>query len=207
MIRLEPAYQNYVWGGSRIPTYFNRDIPPGRYAESWEVSDREEGMCKLATGPHMGITLRKYLREKKFPLLLKVIDAKEHLSVQVHPDEIVAKEFNAEAKSEMWIALEKSTVYAGLKPGVSKEEFIHSIGEKMLEHLLQKFNLEKGEYLFIPAGLIHAIGAGSFLLEVQQNSNTTYRLYDWAREGRELHLDKGLACIDFDKQVVETPIV
>ena len=202
MIRLEPAYQDYIWGGDRIPTYFNRAIKEGRYAESWEVSDRLEGMSLVCNGPFKGKSFREYLDKKKFPLLVKLIDAKENLSVQVHPDEAAAKKLNGEPKSEMWIAIEKSTVYAGLKPGVTKEKLLSAIAEQRLEDLLEKFSLEKGDSLFIPAGLIHAIAAGSLLLEVQQNSNTTYRLYDWGRTGRELHLEKGLSCINFEKQVI-----
>ncbi len=217
MIRLEPAYQSYVWGGDRIPSYFQRDLAPGRYAESWEVSDRKEGMCIVGNGPFKGKTFREFLETQgklllgkdyrgKFPLLVKVIDSKEPLSVQVHPDEIAATALKAEPKTEMWIALERSTVYAGLKAGVGREAFLEALKQKRLEGLLQKFILEKGEFLFIPAGTIHAIAAGAFLLEVQQNSNTTYRLYDWGREGRELHLEKGLSCVNWEKQqIIKAP--
>lgn len=200
MIRLDPAYQSYIWGGDRIPSYFQRDLTPGRYAESWEVSDREEGMSIIGNGPLKGKTLREFFGGEKFPLLVKIIDSKEHLSVQVHPDEIAAKVLGAEPKTEMWIALEKSTVYAGLKSGVGREAFLEALKKKRLEECLQGFSLKKGEFLFIPAGTIHAIGADSLLLEVQQNSNTTYRIYDWGREGRELHLEKGLSCVNWEKQ-------
>jgi len=217
MIRLDPTYQSYVWGGDRIPSYFRRTLPPGKYAESWEVSDRKEGMCIVGNGPFKGKTFQELLegqREKlvgkgmwkKFPLLVKVIDSRENLSVQVHPDETSARALKAEPKTEMWIALERSTVYAGLKTGVGREDFLEALEQKRTEELLQKFTLEKGEFLFIPAGLIHSIGAGSFLLEVQQNSNTTYRLYDWGREGRELHLENGLFCVNWEKQqIVKSP--
>jgi mannose-6-phosphate isomerase len=197
-IVLEPAYQNYVWGGNRIPHYFQRAIPEGRYAESWEVSDRIEGMSVVASGPKKGISFSEFLEFKKFPLLIKIIDAKENLSVQVHPDEESSVRLGGEPKTEIWIALEKSTVFAGLKQGVTKELFIQALKENSVEKLLRKFILEKGEAIFIPAGLIHAICGDSLLLEVQQNSNTTYRLYDWGRAGRELHLEKGLESVHWD---------
>lgn len=199
-ILLEPAYQNYVWGGNRIPSYFQRALPEGRYAESWEVSDRLEGMSLIANGASKGMTLKEYLQGKKFPLLIKIIDAKENLSVQIHPDEQAAIRFNGEPKTEMWIALERSTVYAGMQDGVTKTDFLEAIKHNSVDSLLRKFVLEKGEAIFIPAGLVHAICGDSLLLEVQQNSNTTYRLYDWGRVGRALHLEEGLSCIHWDRQ-------
>lgn len=211
-IRLDPAYQNYVWGGERIRTYFHRQIPLGKYAESWEVSDRVEGMSIVANGHWKGKKLSEILHDGKekivgkgkswetFPLLIKVIDSKEHLSLQVHPDEIAAVRLGGQPKSEMWIALEKSSVYVGLKEGVSRESFLEAIELGKLEHLLTRFDLDKGESIYIPAGQVHAICAGALLLEVQQNSNTTYRLFDWGRVGRELHLDEGLSSIDWGKQ-------
>lgn len=209
-IRLIPAYQNYVWGGDRIRSYFHRDIEPGRYAESWEVSDREEGLSKIANGSWKGMPLKQLLEEEKdailgkhkdlkpFPLLVKIIDAKETLSLQVHPDEEMARKFGGESKSEIWIALEKSTIYAGLHPGVTQSQFSEALEEGNIEPLLNKMVLEKGEAIYIPAGQIHAICAGSFLLEIQQNSNTTYRLYDWGRKGRQLHLEEGISSMHFE---------
>lgn len=211
-IRLEPAYQHYVWGGERIRTYFHREIPPGRYAESWEVSDRPEGMSTVANGKWKGEKFSEILAEGKekivgkgkswapFPLLIKVIDSKEHLSLQVHPDEESAAKLGGQPKSEMWIALEKSSVYVGLKKGVSREDFLRAIEQGKVEHLLNRFDLERGESIYIPAGQVHAICTGALLLEVQQNSNTTYRLYDWGRIGRELHLEEGLSSIHWGKQ-------
>lgn len=211
-IRLDPAYQHYIWGGERILTYFHRKIAPGRYAESWEVSDRDEGMSIVANGSWKGRSLKNVLHEEKekivgkgkswesFPLLVKVIDSKEHLSLQVHPDEEASLRLGGQPKSEMWIALEKSSVYVGLKEGVSSTDLLQGIEQGKVEHLLQKIDLERGESIFIPAGQVHAICAGALLLEVQQNSNTTYRLYDWGRMGRELHLEAGLSSIHWGKQ-------
>lgn len=202
MYLIEPAYQNYVWGGDRIPLYFGRSLPSGKYAESWEVSDRKEGMSLIN-----GQTFQEFVQSgrlgkvwDKFPLLIKIIDAKENLSVQIHPDEEAAVRLGGEPKTEMWIALEKSIVYAGLQAGVTKIDFLEALASNTVESLLRKFTLEKGEAIFIPAGLVHAICGDSLLLEVQQNSNTTYRLYDWGRVGRALHLEEGLSCVHWDKQ-------
>ena len=211
-IRFHPTYQHYIWGGDRIPTYFRRELPPGRYAESWEVSDRSEGMSVVANGSWKGKTFQELLRSEKekivgkgkcwdpFPLLIKVIDSKQHLSLQVHPDAEAASKFGGQPKSEMWIALEKSSVYVGLKEGVLREDFLKAIEQGRVEHLLTRFDLEKGESIYIPAGQVHAVCAGALLLEVQQNSNTTYRLYDWGRIGRELHLEEGLSSIHWGKE-------
>ena len=214
-IRFDPAYQAYVWGGERIPKIFHRPLPPGRYAESWEISDRDEGMSITANGEWKGKTLRSLVQAEKeklvgkgkgvekFPLLIKIIDAKQTLSVQVHPDEKEAVRLGAEPKNEMWIALERCFIYAGLKPGTTQEMFAEAIEQGKVEYLLRKLELEEGEAIFIPGGTVHAICAGALILEVQQNSNTTYRLYDWGRAGRELHLEEGLSSIHWDRQQPE----
>jgi len=210
LIRLEPAYQHYVWGGKRIPEYFHRSLPAGKYAESWEVSDRSEGMSKIASGSLRGKTFSEWLKAEKekgvgigkswekFPILVKIIDSSEHLSVQVHPDEKIAERLGGEPKSEAWIALEKSTVYVGFKEGVTQDQFVKARDTKHVESLLNQVVLEKGEGIYIPAGQIHAVCAGAFLLEVQQNSNTTYRVYDWGRIGRELHWEEAMAAIHWN---------
>lgn len=203
MYRLVPSYQNYVWGGNRIPHHFGRTLPEGRYAESWEVSDRTEGMSRIENGPTFQELIKSGVLGRtweKFPILVKIIDAKENLSVQIHPDEESAIRLKAEPKSEMWIALERSSVYAGLQDGVTESDFLRALKKNELESLLKKFVLEKGEAINIPAGTIHAICGDSLLLEVQQNSNTTYRLYDWGRVGRELHLEAGLSCVHWERQ-------
>lgn len=212
-IRMQPAYQSYVWGGDRIARHFRRALPKGRYAESWEVSDREEGMSKGASGAWQGKTLREILAalgetllgkghpSTRFPILMKIIDAEQSLSVQVHPNEESAKTLGGEPKSEMWVALAQSRVYAGLKQGVTQEQLTEALQHgKGIEACLQTIDLATGDAIYIPAGQIHAIAKGAFLLEVQQNSNTTYRLYDWGRIGREIHLQQGLAAIDWKRQ-------
>lgn len=208
-IRFEPIYQTYVWGGNRIANRFHRNIDLPRVAESWEISDRDDGMSVVMNGPFKGKTLHQLVlemgeellgkgqKQSRFPILTKIIDAKENLSIQVHPDETTAPLLQGEPKDEMWVMLDESSVYAGLKPSVDEKQLKTAIQEKRAEELLEKIDLKKGESANIPGGRVHAICAGSLLYEVQQNSNTTYRLYDWGRS-RELHLKEGFAAIRWD---------
>ncbi len=217
-IRFEPIYQDYVWGGDRIAKKYRRTPKGGRKAESWEISDRDEGMSVVANGEYKGMTLRELMEKlgeellgvgkkgERFPLLLKIIDAKEHLSVQVHPDESRAEKLNGEPKTEMWVALEPGSVYAGLKKGISEKELLDAIEKKKTEEVLEKIDLHSYEAVYIPGGRVHAICGGTLLYEIQQNSNTTYRLYDWGRQ-RELHLKEALASIHWGdhKEAKATP--
>ena len=215
-IRFEPLYQFYIWGGNQILKKFNRSIPSGFCAESWEVADRNEGMSRIANGPWAGrdlnalvVGLQERLLGKgrfdtRFPLLVKLLDAKENLSVQVHPDEKIAPLLGGEPKTESWVALEDGMVYAGLLQGTTRDCFQKALEKGNPEPLLQKRSLATGEAMYIPAGCIHAIGSGCLLLEVQQNSNTTYRLYDWGRVGRDLHFEKAFASVHWQDQ---TPAV
>jgi len=212
-LRFQPVYQPYIWGGEKLRTRLSReDAPEGIVAESWEVSDREDGMSVVAEGPLAGKTLRELVEEARegvlgtrartevFPLLIKVLDAAKTLSVQVHPNDETAAEFGGEAKTEMWYVLEAepgAAVYCGLEEGVTPESFRKGIEENRLEPLLKKIPVEAGDAVFVPGGRVHAIATGCLLLEVQQNSNTTYRIYDWGRTGadgkpRELHIDQAL---------------
>lgn len=212
---LEPAYKDYIWGGGRIPARFNRPLPEGIYAESWELSDRVEGMSHVANGPLQGQSLANLVarfgsqlmgrgtRGPNFPLLVKLIDAKERLSIQVHPDDEKAAQGIGEAKTEAWHILDApkdAQVFAGLKPGVTEKVFCTALKETRLENCLQAVPVSAGDTIFIPGGRIHAICEGLLILEVQQNSNTTYRVYDWGRvdksgKPRELHLEQALKVI------------
>lgn len=219
-IRFEPIYQNYIWGGDRIPKQYHRTAQPGKIAESWEISDRKEGMSLVANGEYKGRTLHDLVLElgeklygqgkkfEKFPLLLKIIDAKENLSIQVHPDESTATLLEGEPKTEMWFALDKGSVLAGLKKNTTEKGLMDAIKKNKAEDLVEKIELEPGDVIYIPGGRVHAICAGSFLYEIQQNSNTTYRLYDWGRvekdgKPRPLHIKEAFASIHW--QDVKSP--
>jgi mannose-6-phosphate isomerase len=209
-ILFEPIYQDYIWGGDKMAKHLGRVVDKERIAESWEVSDRADAMSVVANGPWKGKSLNELVAEQgekllgvgrsfqRFPLLLKIIDAKEPLSIQVHPDELVAADLNGEPKTEMWVALDSALVYAGLAKESNPQQFLKDLKTKHPEDFLEKLSLKRGEAVYIPGGRIHAICAGSFLFEVQQNSNTTYRVHDWDRKGRELHLDKAMAAIHWN---------
>lgn len=211
------VYQNYPWGGDQIIRRFNRSAPAGVYAESWEVSDRDEGMSVVRNGSLAGQSLADVralwgagllgaqVPTERFPLLIKLLDARETLSVQVHPNDAGAAEHGGEAKTEMWYVLDATSdasVYAGFREAVDPETFRREVANGSLEPLLNKVPVKPGDAVFMPGGRIHAIGAGCLMLEVQQNSNTTYRLYDWGRVGhdgqsRPLHVEQALSVIDW----------
>jgi mannose-6-phosphate isomerase len=212
---LEPAYKDYIWGGSRIPERFGRALPAGIYAESWELSDRPEGMSTVMGGALGGVALSDLVAQfgqtlmgsgvcsAQFPLLVKLIDARERLSIQVHPDDEAARQGLGEAKTEAWHILDAppgGLVYAGLKAGMDAAAFRTAIRENRLEQCLNAIPVATGDTIFIPGGRVHAIGEGLLILEVQQNSNTTFRVYDWGRVGkdgkpRDLHVDQALQVI------------
>lgn len=212
-LRFHPVYQTYIWGGEKLRIRLGRsDTPEGIVAESWEISAREDGMGVVAEGPLAGKTLQNLIESHpreilgsrvqtdRFPLLIKVLDAAQTLSVQVHPNDQTAARFGGEAKTETWYILEASAdacVYCGMVDGVTPEQFRAAIADNSLELLLKKIPVKAGDAIFVPGGRVHAIAAGCLLLEVQQNSNTTYRIYDWGRVGsdgkeRELHIDQAL---------------
>jgi mannose-6-phosphate isomerase len=217
-LRFNPVYKDYLWGGNRIPKVFNRDVPEGICAESWEISTHPDGATPIANGPLAGRTLSDLLPEQltellgthvrgdDFPLLIKLIDARDKLSVQVHPNDGNAAAVDGDPKTEMWYFLEGDAgaqIYCGLKPGIGKEEFLQAMDDKTFADILQTIPAVNGEAVFVPGGRVHAIGEGCLILEIQQNSNTTYRLYDWDRtdaagNSRELHIDKALQVIDWE---------
>ncbi len=217
-LRFSPVYKDYLWGGSRIPAVFNRDLPEGIYAESWEISTHPDGTTAIANGPLAGKTLSDLLPGHKkellgthvagddFPLLIKLIDARDKLSVQVHPNDGNAAAVDGDPKTEMWYFLNGdpgAQIYCGLKPGIGKAEFLQAMEDKTFADILQSIPAEEGGAVFVPGGRVHAIGDGCLILEVQQNSNTTYRIYDWGRtdtdgNARELHIDKALQVIDWE---------
>lgn len=210
--RFHPVYQHYPWGGDRIARQFHRPALPFPCAESWEVSDRPEGMSVVANGPLAGRTLADLVREQGtallgrraaggcFPLLIKVLDARQTLSVQVHPDDESAARHGGEAKTEMWYVLQAEPgafVYDGVCAGTTESSFRAALAAGEVEPLLRRVAVRPGQKVYVPGGRMHAIGAGCLLLEVQQRSNTTYRVFDWNRrgpdgKGRELHIEQAM---------------
>ncbi|MBI5272736.1 MAG: YihY family inner membrane protein [Chlamydiia bacterium] len=220
-MRFEPVYKSYVWGGERIAKRFSRARLPLPCAESWEIADRSEGISIVANGIFQGKSLHELMVEwgadflgggaslSEFPLLIKIIDAKENLSIQVHPDDRAASLLHGEPKTESWVFLSDGAVYAGLKPGTTPEALRYAVESGVAEKFLEKLVLRAGDVIHVPAGCVHALCAGCFVLEIQQNSNTTYRLYDWGRAGRELHVDQALASIHWhsDTTPTQTPLL
>lgn len=203
-----PVYKDYLWGGCRIPRKYHRAPQPGTCAESWEISDRPEGMSVVANGWFAGWKLGKLVARfpgqlvgegftgKRFPLLIKLIDAKLRLSVQVHPAEESADATHGEPKTEMWYVLGArpgAKVFVGLRKSVTGKSFDDAVRSGALAGILNPVRVRPADAVFVPGGTIHCIGEGVLLLEVQQNSNTTFRVYDWDRagsdgSGRPLHV-------------------
>ena len=212
---LRPVYKDYIWGGDRMRHLPGRSDAPGRCAESWEVADRPDGMSRVLNGELAGTTLHELMEScreelvaaavRRFPLLVKIIDAQRRLSVQVHPDAHAAKVHGGEPKTECWYVLDAkpgARVFAGLRPGVGPEEFSQALGTDRVEEVLHSVAVSAGQLVYMPAGLVHAIDRGCLLLETQQNSNTTYRIDDWGRVGddgqpRQLHVAEALNVIDW----------
>lgn len=215
-----PVYKDYIWGGQRIPKRYGRDPQSGICAESWEISDRPEGMSVVCNGAFAGRQLHELVETlgpdllgqgrlgPVFPLLIKIIDAEQRLSVQVHPNDETAAHFGGEAKTEMWYVLDAgpcARVFAGVKSGVGPDEFRSALERKRLEDVLNAVPIRPGQVVFTPGGRVHAIGEGCLLLEIQQNSNTTYRVYDWGRVGpdghpRALHTEQAFQVIQWSDE-------
>ncbi|GKX28566.1 mannose-6-phosphate isomerase [Vallitalea longa] len=217
----EPDYKERVWGGTMLQDKLNKSIPFKNTGESWEVACHDNGNSTIRNGSLQGKTLKEVVGTSskellgyeiddndKFPLLIKFIDAKDKLSVQVHPEDEYAKlnENGELGKSEAWYILDAepgAKLIAGLKDNVTKDDFVKALEDGHLEQVLNEVEVEAGDVINIPAGFVHAIEDGILLAEIQQNSDTTYRVYDWNRVGldgnmRELHVDKSLDVIDFE---------
>ena len=214
ILKLKPSCKDYLWGGTRLRTEFGIEYDRDPLAESWELSCHPDGPSYIVNGEYAGKTLQQYIDEngkeilgtdcqsfEQFPVLIKFIDAKKDLSIQVHPDNTYAlKNEGQYGKTEMWYIMEcdeGSFVYYGFSREVSKEEFQERIKNKTLPEVLNKVEVQKGDVLFIEPGTIHAIGKGNVIAEIQQNSNVTYRVYDYGRKGpdgkeRDLHIEKAL---------------
>ena len=215
----EPLSMERVWGGRRLETLYGKRLPPlARIGESWEIVDREDAQSVVHEGPLRGAMLNELWnkdRERifgaglpdtpRFPLLIKLLDAQERLSVQVHPPACLAAQLGGEPKTEMWFILDAqpdSDLYAGLNPGVTRADFEQALSGGNVAELIHRIPVKAGDAIFIPSGRIHAIGAGNVIFEAQQNSDTTYRVFDWNRVGldgkpRALHVAESLQSIDF----------
>lgn len=218
-LRFEPLFMERVWGGRQLEQLYGKRLPQGaRIGESWELVDREEAQSVVHDGPLQGTTLRDLWKHhraeifgeglpdsERFPLLIKLLDAQDRLSLQVHPPAAVSAVLGGEPKTEMWYFADTrgdADIFAGLRNGVTRDTFQAALEDGSVADQVHRLTVKKGDAIFIPSGRVHAIGAGSVIVEVQQNSDTTYRVFDWHRAGldgkpRELHVDESMASIDF----------
>ena len=220
-LTFHPIFKERVWGGREMERLYKKKLPAGRpIGESWEISDRPGDVSVIANGPLAGKNLRwlmenhraellgdaKPANENRFPLLCKILDAREKLSLQVHPPAGKAAELGGEPKTEMWFiadAAPGAELFVGLKRGVTRAEFEKKVETGEVAECFHRVSVRAGDAMFLPSGRVHAIGAGLVIFEIQQNSDTTYRVFDWNRGGldgkpRELHVAQSLASIDFN---------
>lgn len=216
----DPIYQDRVWGGRALESEFRRTLPPERpIGESWEIVDRPEAQSVVRAGKFKGTSLRTLIEQhgaevmgpswpvdKPFPILVKWLDCRERLSLQVHPPASVAKELKGEPKTENWYIAHSTAdahLLVGLRRGVTREQFERAITDNTLEKCIHHFHVAAGDSILVRSGQVHAIDAGNLILEIQQNSDTTYRVYDWGRVGldgkpRQLHIAQSLRSIQWD---------
>lgn len=214
-----PIFKERVWGGRELARLYGKALPEGvPIGESWELTDRPEGVSQITNGPLAGKDLRWLMEQHaaellgespsqggKFPLLVKILDAREKLSLQVHPPAALAASMGGEPKTEMWYvadATPDADLFVGLKPGVTREEFTRKTHDGTVAECFYRHAVKRGDAMFLPSGRVHALGGGNLIFEIQQNSDTTYRVFDWNRKGldgkpRELHIEQSLKCIDF----------
>jgi mannose-6-phosphate isomerase len=227
-LRFRPILRDYLWGGRRLETLLGKPLPPGdRWAESWEIADHGSDQSVVEFGALAGTTLNELVAnrgidllgagwraaEGRFPLLLKFLDAAQTLSVQVHPDDARAARLDPPdgGKTEAWVVLDVlpgSLIYAGLKPGIDRATFEAALHAGRCADCLHSFQPSPGDCVYVPAGAVHALGAGLLVAEVQQTSDVTYRLFDWNRVAsdgrpRALHIEQGLEAIDFSLGPIE----
>jgi len=220
LLRCRPIYQERVWGGRGLETELARPLPAGApIGESWDIVDRPEAQSIIAAGPLQGTSLRAVIAkhgadlmgpgwpaEKPFPILVKWLDCRERLSLQVHPPAAVAPALGGEPKTENWYIAQTApdaNLIVGLKRGVTRRQFERAIADQTLEQCVHHIRVAAGDSILVQSGQVHAIGAGNLILEIQQNSDTTYRVYDWGRVGldgrpRTLHMAESLRSIDWN---------
>jgi mannose-6-phosphate isomerase len=229
-IVFEPIFMERVWGGRRLETHFGKRLPThGRIGESWEIVDRADAQSVVHNDSLRGKTLHdlwttyrgdvfgsRTPASPNFPLLFKMLDAQEKLSVQVHPPASVAPSLNGEPKTEMWYIIEnygEGDIFAGLRTGVTQADFENALRNGSVQETVHRVPVKGGDCIFIPSGRVHAIGAGNIIVEIQQSSDTTYRVFDWNRVGldgktRQLHVEESLKSIDFTdfEPTLQTPV-
>ena len=219
-ITFTPLYMERVWGGRELESIYGRSLPhPDHpFGESWEMTDRPDEQSVVDFGNFHGMTLGELWQDKRevifgsgfenceqFPLLIKILDARDELSIQVHPPAEIAPDLGGEPKTEMWYIADASPgakLYVGMKDGVTRDDFEKAIHSGTVDQVVHAISPKPGDSIFIPSGRLHAIGAGFLIYEIQQNSDTTYRVFDWNRVGldgapRELHIEESMRCIDF----------
>ena len=218
-LTFEPIFMERIWGGRRLESTFGKKLSPKtRIGESWEIVDRADAQSVVARGPLKGRTLHELWIEDRawifgevpdtprFPLLIKLLDAHETLSLQVHPPEQLAEKLGGEPKTEFWYVADAdpgAELLLGFREPITREQFESALRAGTAADYVQKINVKPGDAAFLPAGRLHAVSAGNLLIEVQQNSDTTYRVFDWNRvdgkgRPRELHIDQALQCIDYN---------
>ena len=214
----QPLYMQRIWGGRRLETLYQKTLPADvPIGESWEIVDRAEAQSIVRNGPWRGRSLHEIWTEnrreifgdidasERFPLLLKILDAEEKLSVQVHPPPETAQELGGEPKTEFWYIADAKAgaeIFVGLKKNRTRGHVEEAIAQGKVEEHIHRLAVKSGDAMFLPSGRMHAIGAGNVIIEVQQNSDTTYRVFDWNRVDekgatRQLHIEEAMRSIDF----------
>ncbi len=223
-LKFRPILKERIWGGEKLRTQFNKPTTGSNIGESWELSDVQGDVSTVANGALAGKSLAELIDQhtnallgqkvyelfgKTFPLLIKIIDAQEPLSIQLHPHDTLAKRrHNSFGKTEMWYIMHAepdAELVVGFKQDSNQSEYLHHLEQKSLMEILNADKVKKGDVYFIPTGRVHAIGAGVLLAEIQQTSDITYRIYDWDRQDtqgnyRELHTELALDAIDYTAQ-------
>ena len=220
-LTFRPIFKERIWGGRNLEKLYAKNLPANvPVGESWEISDRPGDESVISNGAFAGKTLRwlmenfrdqflgnaKLASSGRFPLLIKILDAQEKLSLQVHPPAAKAAAMGGEPKTEMWYvadATPEADLFVGLKRGATRAEFERRIQDGTVAECFHRIPVKKGDVMFLPSGRVHALGAGNVIFEIQQNSDTTYRVFDWNRvdnsgKPRELHIQQSLASIDFN---------
>jgi mannose-6-phosphate isomerase len=226
-LTFRPILKERIWGGRNLEKLYGKALPPGTpIGESWEICDRPGDESIIANGPLQGRGLGDVMRENptgllgagqpvpaRFPLLIKIIDAQDTLSLQVHPPAQIARQLGGEPKTEMWYiakARPGAELFVGLKKGMTRETFEQKLASQTVADCFHRIPVQACDAMFLPSGRVHALGAGIVIFEIQQNSDTTYRVFDWNRvdahgKPRELHVAQSLASIDF--QDFEPPLL